>query len=499
MSFTPLKKKLQNKKWRMNNLYHIIDKQGKLIRFRLNKHQQKFMDERHGFDIILKSRRLGFSTFKAIDQLDECLFHNNFSAGIIDLTEDDAKKKLDKMKLAYKNLPEEIIEFIKITANNKTSIEFFNGSQAEVGTSHRGSTLQDLHVSEYGPICRHSPLKAEEVKTGAFEAVAMGQSITVESTGRGSEGDFYEMVKKSQKIKDEDLGPLDFKLHFFPWFNDDVCQIEPPDDFRISIKFANYFNGLKAAGIELNDAQKHWYIKKYESLGDKIKEEYPSTIDEPFQATDDDKYYGEQMAKCRTDGRITAVPYEEGFPVITYWDLGVSDYTAIWFFQMINRELRLIDYYQSSGEGLGHYADIVDSKPYRYGTYWAPHDIKVRNLGVEAETRLDIARKLGINFKIVPNISLEDGIEATRKILSRCYFDAVNCKEGIEALEKYAKQWNEARGMYVGERKTKYNHGADSFRYLAVTLKDEVLPQNSYQAAHNRRVNNPLNDSNSGW
>jgi phage terminase large subunit len=156
-------------------------------------------------------------------------------------------------------------------------------------------------------------------------------------------------------------------------------------------------------------------------------------------------------------------------PVDTDWDLGVGDSTAIWFSQSLrSREVRLIDYYEASGEGLPHYALVLQSKPYVYGKHWAPHDIRVRELG-SGKSRLEVAAALGIKFEVTPNIGFEDGISAARVMLPRCWFDAEKTKYGLESLTHYRRDYNtrlhEFKGTPVHDH---YSHGADAFRGLAV-------------------------------
>jgi hypothetical protein len=123
-------------------------------------------------------------------------------------------------------------------------------------------------------------------------------------------------------------------------------------------------------------------------------------------------------------------------------DLGVGDATAIWFSQSLRSgEIRLIDYYEASGEGLRHYAQVLRQRGYTYGTHWAPHDIRVRELG-SGRSRLETAASLGIKFQIARNVSLEDGIHAARMLLPRCWFDATKTKAGLEALQHYRRDYN---------------------------------------------------------
>ena len=144
-------------------------------------------------------------------------------------------------------------------------------------------------------------------------------------------------------------------------------------------------------------------------------------------------YYAAELSKARTEDRITRVPYDPGLPVDTDWDLGVGDSTAIWFTQSHRSgEVRVIDYYENTGEGIPHYARVLREKGYTYGEHWAPHDIRVREFGT-GKSRRDTARNHGIEFNIVPNIGLDDGIDAVRLLLPRCWFDEVKGPRGHRA------------------------------------------------------------------
>ena len=131
-------------------------------------------------------------------------------------------------------------------------------------------------------------------------------------------------------------------------------------------------------------------------------------------------YYVAELSKARTEGRNTRVPYDPQLPVDSDWDLGIGDSTAIWFTQSLRSgEVRVIDYYENTGEGIPHYARVLREKGYVYGEHWAPHDIRVREFGT-GKSRRDTARNHGIDFNIVPNIGLDDGIDAVRLFLPRC-------------------------------------------------------------------------------
>lgn len=205
-------------------------------------------------------------------------------------------------------------------------------------------------------------------------------------------------------------------------------------------------------------------------------------------------YYGAAIRKAEDDKRITRVPYDPRFPVQTFWDIGVGDSTAIWFIQNIGRSFNIIDYYESSGEGLPHYINKLREKGYTYSSHYAPHDIEVREWTGDGKTRLEIARTLGISFKIVPNISIEDGIEAARAILGKCWFDEEKCFRGIQALKSYKKDWDDKNKIFRTHPKHDWSsHGSDAFRYFAVGV-DESRPDRLYKESMRVRRRTPSSD-----
>lgn len=188
----------------------------------------------------------------------------------------------------------------------------------------------------------------------------------------------------------------------------------------------------------------------------------------------DGAYYSKELAAAKEEGRVSNVPYDPILKVYTVWDLGVGDATAIWFAQLAGKEIRLIDFYQASGEGLPHYAKVLQEKPYVYGGHYAPHDIRVRELG-SGKSRIEIAESLGISFDVVNNISIDDGIAAVRATLPKCWFDQNKCSRGIDALSNYRKEWDEDRMDFrVKPVHDWSSHASDAFRYLAVGLAEKV-------------------------
>lgn len=188
-------------------------------------------------------------------------------------------------------------------------------------------------------------------------------------------------------------------------------------------------------------------------------------------------YYAQQLKQLDEQGHVTSVNIEANLPVNTYWDLGVSDSTAIWFVQVFNNEIRIVDYYENHSEGLNHYINYLQDWRTKhqcsFGQHYAPHDIRVREL-TTGKSRLEVARKMGINFQVVPQMPIQDGIQAARNILPRCWFDLDRCKLGLRALRNYRREWDEVKNVFKKQPLHDWtSHGADAFRYFAVSHKDK--------------------------
>ena len=202
--------------------------------------------------------------------------------------------------------------------------------------------------------------------------------------------------------------------------------------------------------------------------------QYAQEFECSFEAAVLGAYYGAELAAAESAGRIGRVPWEPKLRVHTAWDLGIGDSTAIWFWQQTGREIRIIDYYESHGVGLSHYARVLSDKPYAYGRHLLPHDVGVKELGT-GRSRLEVLRSLGIRPQVLRREErIENGIEAVRQILPRCWFDAERCGEGVEHLRLYRRDWDErAETFRIGPRHDSHSHAADAFRYLARGLKDQ--------------------------
>ncbi len=189
-------------------------------------------------------------------------------------------------------------------------------------------------------------------------------------------------------------------------------------------------------------------------------------------------WYAKELLAAKAEGRITRVPYEPGLPVDTDWDLGISDAMSIWFSQSLRSgEVRLIDYYENSGEGFPHYIKVLREKPYIYGKHHGPHDIARREYGT-GKSRLETADALGLRFEEAPEMtkSVVDDIAACRAFLTRCWFDETKCAAGLEALRHYRKTYNQRMQEFTGTPVHDWaSHGADAFRTLGVRWRLPML------------------------
>lgn len=185
-------------------------------------------------------------------------------------------------------------------------------------------------------------------------------------------------------------------------------------------------------------------------------------------------YYTVEMREANAEGRIGRVPYDKAAGVVTAWDLGVGDSTAIWFAQMVGPEVRLIDYYESSGVGLDHYVSVLNSKGYNYTDHILPHDVRVRELGT-GKSRIETLDSLGVRpITVAPQLMVDDGIQSVRSLLGRAWFDAEKCERGVDCLRQYRRDYDDNNKSFKARPLHDWSsHGADAMRYLAIGYREK--------------------------
>jgi len=486
MSLTPeqieFAKNMADPMWRISNLYKIIikgdgDEDGLVIQFRPNRAQMRFLSRLHHRNIILKARQLGFTTLIAIVWLDHALFNANSRCGIVAQDREAAEVIFrDKVKFAYENLPEALRIAMPLKADNAKELLFaHNNSSIRVATSMRSGTIHRLHVSEFGKICAKFPDKAKEVVTGSIPAVPLNGITVIESTAEGAEGRFYEMTQKAIAMSEQDkeLTERDWRFHFFPWWQEERYRMDP-ENVVISAKDHEYFEVIEAQmRTEIDAEQRAWYVATRDAdfVGNEenMRQEYPSTPQEAFEMSSEGCYYTAQLTSARKQGRILKIP-RLGVPVNTFWDIGNSDGTAIWFHQLVGMEDRFIGYYEAHGEDLEHYALQLQKSGFLFNKHFLPHDAGHVRLGMRNKSIEKQLNELGImNTVIVPVAgSINEAIQLTRKHMASAYFDEAGCKEGLARLAGYKKRWNANAGRWSDEPLHDANsEGADAFRQWA--------------------------------
>jgi phage terminase large subunit len=205
----------------------------------------------------------------------------------------------------------------------------------------------------------------------------------------------------------------------------------------------------------------------------KYEQEYNCSFDAAILGA----YFTRELSRAEKEGRITSVPYISDLPVITAWDIGRSDATAIWFVQQaMGGGVRIIDYYRNVGKDVTHYCDVIKARGYSYSEHIWPHDGGKGDWST-AKTRPQIASAHGVSPRILnQEQDVTDGINAARRLMSRCWFDAEKCADGLEALRSYHKEWDDKNRVFKDKPKHDWaSDPADAFRYLARGLPDQTF------------------------
>lgn len=485
-----IKSKLWNKEWRIMSwvLYKIKDKEWNIVPFIPNEAQKHFYKNKHTKNIILKARQLGFSTLIDIDVLDDTLFSSYHTNWIIAQDKDKATDLYDnKVKFAYDNLPKWLKENFETRIDRQWEIKLENNNcSISVWTSFRSWTLQYLHISEYWKICAKYPEKAREIKTWSLNAIWPKQQVTIESTAEWASGDFYDKCMKALENEElwKELTDMDYKFFFYPWYLEPSYEIEwnqiitqETKNYFDKIKWDEWFNN-NFKDFEFTEWQMRWYQIKQEEQRDDMKREYPSTPKEAFELAVEWAYYDKELWLARRQWRVWKVMYDPNIPVHTVWDLWWAwwwDNTAIWFIQMYNQEVRLIDYFEWNWMSMKQIINFeVLSKEYQYWKHILPHDARVHEY-TTGTTREATAREMLKNIDICNNIWISDWINEVRQIFPKCYFNEEKCSVWLTKLWQYSKKYIKSLWKYIDEPDHNDSHCADAFRYMAISFNKMIV------------------------
>ncbi len=335
---------------------------------------------------------------------------------IWDSSTNDGKRILDY-------IPKECIESKN---GHEMKIRFKNGSMYQLIGSDNidslvGSNPKIIIFSEYAI---QSPAAWDYLRP--ILDVNRGYAIFI-STPRGK-NHFYDMMLRAKSNPD--------------WF----CEVLPVNETNVLT--SEEIDKIRLEGVSEEHIQQEFYCS--------------------FSRGVEGSYYGRIIENARIESRICSVPYETRSPVHTAWDIGYGDSTSITFWQEIGGELRIIDFYENQGEGIAHYAKILQGKPYVYGSHYMPHDAGSGSIQT-GRTLQDVAYEQGIKTTILEREKdIQIGIEAVRSMLSTAFIDEKKCHHLIKCLENYHKKYNEKTQSYSESPLHDWtSHCADSVRYMA--------------------------------
>ena len=207
---------------------------------------------------------------------------------------------------------------------------------------------------------------------------------------------------------------------------------------------------------------------KNEMGEDKYRQEFECSFDAAVEGS----YYGQVLNELEEKKHMQEIPREELSRTFTAWDLGMGDSTSIWVAQLVGTEVRLIDYYENHGVGLDHYVKWIKDNDYSKAEHILPHDVRVRELGT-GKSRMEMLEDSGLEVKIAPRMGLDDGIQAVRRLLPRCWFNVPKVQIGLNCLRNYRRDYDEKRKIFYERPLHDWSsHGSDSFRYLALGLDE---------------------------
>lgn len=441
-----------NPLWRIRNIYSITDKKGHVVPFRPNFVQEALLDDLYVKKerrlLVLKSRKHGVSTLFEIVLFDYCYFGANLQASILDLTHGNASDKLVKIvRFLWENLDEEIKE--KLVTDSSKMLEFANGSNINAGKNARGGQNQLLHVSEWGPIAHEDPERSTEIKTGALPSADEGVQL-IESTFKGGKGgDFYDLIKRTMETPEDQRTGKDFRFRFFAWWQDLRNTLEGQLEW-IPKAVLKYLADIEdKCGITLTLGQKVWYFKTKQEQGIFMQREYPSTVEEAFNAPVEGAIYGVLISELRTAGHIMPIKRDRGSPVFACWDLGWNDTMSVWLFQLIGRDVVWLFERTARHETMAVMYGELERTEIPILGHFLPHDGDHGNVVSGRVTpKVALVKAGGVNVVVVPKVSrIADGINVTRDIIARSFFNEPGCTYGLSALESYHTKEETTNGV----------------------------------------------------
>lgn len=507
-------KKMRSPLWRIRNIYTIRNRKGKPQKFTPTPEQEEVLMQIYILKrkkiFIPKARQLGMSTLVAIIILDSILFGTGVQISISDFVSGNAKKKLEeKIIYAFQKLPDAWRSGWTVVVNNKQTGEFRvkrRGADKDcesvvyAGDAIRGGTNQLIHLSELGETQVKAPERARETIEGSLPS-AESAIIIIETTWHGGkQGILYRVIKDALETPDElkDI-EKDFFVIFFSW-DSEPSYTHSGDPSQINPEIHNYFDKLSAKnGKTYLPGQRLWYQKQKAKYGERIYSIYPSELDEIFLSPVEGAIFAKEVDKARTEGRVTKVSHDPSRPVHTLWDIGATENTIVWYFQIIGDRYKFIDIDvikndkdEISGIDLTFKERVphMNAKPYKYGYHYLPHDGRNKTDLRNKTTAQEDLIKLGLNGSVVvvPRIQQKWlAIDKTRQIFDLLDFDADRCSPALDSLAMYRRKQDPFDdSKFTDEIEHDWtSHIADSLMQLATALIYNYLGEEGNEAMTN--------------
>lgn len=474
-----------NKEFRLTSwlVYKIKLKSWKIIPYKPNRYQRRLQTTQHYRNIILKARQLGFSTDIDVQALDFALTHNWVNVGIIAHNREGAEEIFrDKVVPAYENLPKNIKDQDKyqLVTDSSRALSFKNWSRISVSTWFRWWTLQFLHISEFWKICAKYPEKAREIVTGAIEALAIDWYLFIESTAEGNEWKFYDFFTEAwnDMLLKRELTNLDLKPYFFARWENENNVLPEESQVLITMEDINYFKSIQEkCHMILSLWQKKWYVKKKMTLKDDMWREHPSFWEEAFDLAVEWAYFERELALMRRQQRIWEFPWNPNKPVYCARDLGWFwgwDEMADIFYQKNWERIDIIDYEEATWYSIEEFQlEFVTPKWYRITEDWFPHDAK--RTESNGKTVANNAKSIGIPVKQLEIWWVRDWINECKRMFYRIRINEKTCTKFIKVLSNYRRERDKKLWRFMDKPLHNWaSHGADAFRYMIMSFKEEV-------------------------
>lgn len=470
-----LEKRLSDPLWRMcsGEIYKIAPADGSgLQSFKPRPEQVEIISAiLSGKRKILKpkARRLGMSTLLGIYAADCLLFRKGWQGSLIDQNAADASRKLDRIvRVAVENVPDWLKARVKVTKSNDSQIALNVADSGErgfyAGMNARGGSNDFLWISEWGVIQYEDPKRSGRIRSGALPSARHGVTVVETTWAGGPGGDVWELLEPSLTgVAD------DWLVLFSPWWVDprNVSYTAAMDAAAIKY-FERIAPRLAADGITLNEQQRRWWAAERREQGVFMQRENPTFLDECWSAPVQGAIYADLIEQARTEGRIASFSVDGSTPVHTSWDIGSPRNTVVWYWQMVGREMRVIDCDRGFEGTTTQRVAMMRAKGYNLGNHYLPHDADAQESG--GNTMAGDLRNAGLtHVTVLPRThSVWVGINKLLEMFPGLAFRVPACNDGLAALSAYRMR-KEGQGALQKDEPVHdwASHPADSLRMMA--------------------------------